>query len=156
LDGDDHPLWKRLMHGRGKDPIDAKTAPAKKRPEVVDIHAVRGFQRYVVMKRTQKTKSFVETCSVAPSVAPTSGSSQMGLLSSQVASLQAGPSLPFPAMVRDGVQYSQATGGLLSHASPSHLVTAYHTNHNSDSRSSIEGSCNRFLDKICFPRGHYR
>jgi hypothetical protein len=44
LDGDDHPLWKRLMHGRGKDPIDAKTASAKKRPEVVDINAVRGFQ----------------------------------------------------------------------------------------------------------------
>jgi hypothetical protein len=32
------------MHGRGKDPIDAKTASAKKRPEVVDINAVRGFQ----------------------------------------------------------------------------------------------------------------
>jgi hypothetical protein len=55
-----------------------------------------------------------------------------------------------------GTHHVQVVGVSSSHTSgPSHFVTTYHTNHDSDSRSSIEGSCNMFLDRICFPRGHY-
>ncbi|KAG1728008.1 hypothetical protein EDB19DRAFT_1748560 [Suillus lakei] len=151
------------MGARGKNPTNTNITPATKRPEVVEVYAVRGFQRYVALTPKKKKKSLVVPSS-APLVVPhASGSSQQGPssqsvsvqanTSSQVVSGQPGPSSL--AVVGHGVQYSQATGGSLSHASPSHLVATYHTNHDSDSRSSIEGSFNRFLDRICFPCGHF-
>ncbi|KAG2123814.1 WD40-repeat-containing domain protein [Suillus clintonianus] len=145
-------LWKRLTRARGMDPTDTKIAPAAKRPEVVEVYAVRGFQGYVAMKRVRKTELPTVTCSAPLPATHPSASSQPGL-SLQVVSVQAGPSSQ--AMVGNSAQTLRAVGGSSSHASPSHFVTNYHTNHDSDSRSSIEGSCNRFLDRICFPRGHY-
>ncbi|KAG1735214.1 hypothetical protein EDB19DRAFT_1830335 [Suillus lakei] len=159
------------MQARGKDPTDTKVAPAMKRPEVVEVYAARGFQRYVAMKQVRKTKSSAATSGVPPAAAHASTSSSQPGLSSQVVSVQAGPSSH--AMAVNVAQSSQATGGPSSHAvavnvgqfsqatggpspmSPSHFVTNYYTNYDSDSRSSIEGSCNRFLDRICFPFGHY-
>ncbi|KAG2115040.1 hypothetical protein DEU56DRAFT_841348, partial [Suillus clintonianus] len=157
-----------MMRARGKDLSDTNIAPAMKHPEVVEIYAVRGFQGYVAMKRVRKTKPLAVTGSVPPSDANSSHLAS----SLQVVSAHAGPSSH--AVVANGAQISQATGGSSSHAvavnaaqssqaiggpsshaSPSHFVTNYHTNHDSDSRSSIEGSCNRFLDRICFPFGRY-
>ncbi|KAG1735238.1 quinon protein alcohol dehydrogenase-like superfamily [Suillus lakei] len=37
-------LWKRLMSPRGKDPTSVNMAPEMKRPEVVEVYPVRGFQ----------------------------------------------------------------------------------------------------------------
>ncbi|KAG2115041.1 WD40-repeat-containing domain protein [Suillus clintonianus] len=160
---DDRTFWKRIMRARGKDPSDANIAPAMKRPKVVKVSAVRGFQGYVAMKRVHKTKPLV----------PSDANSSHLASSSQGVSVHAGPSSH--AVVANGAQISQATGGSSSHAvavnaaqssqviggpsshaSPSHFVTNYHTHHDSDSHSSIEGSCNRFLYRICFPFGRYR
>jgi hypothetical protein len=44
-----------------------------------------------------------------------------------------------------GGQSSQGSGGLAT----------YHTNVFSHSDSSIEGAFNKFLDRICFPCGHF-
>ncbi|KAG1735222.1 hypothetical protein EDB19DRAFT_2026295, partial [Suillus lakei] len=154
---DNRNPWKRIMQIQGKDPTDTKIAPAMKRPEVVKVYAVRGFKRFVTMKRVRKTKSLVVTGGIPPSPAHASVSSPAGT-SSQAMSVQVGP--PSHVVVSNGSQCLPTIGGPSSHASPSHaspshFVTNYHTNHDSDSRSSIDGSCNRFLDKICFPRGHY-
>ncbi|KAG1735218.1 hypothetical protein EDB19DRAFT_1725070 [Suillus lakei] len=151
------------MGARGKNPTNTNITPAAKRPEVVEVYAVRGFQRYVALTPKKKTKSLAVPCSVPLVVSHASGSSQPGpssqtasvqaITSSQLVSGQPGPSSL--AVVGHGVPYSQAVGGSSSHASPSHFVTTYHTNHDSDSRSSIKGSFNRFLDRICFPCGHF-
>ncbi|KAG2121088.1 WD40-repeat-containing domain protein [Suillus clintonianus] len=158
LDSDDHNLWKRLMRTRRKDPTSTKIAPALKRPEVVDVYAVRGFQRYVAQTPKPKTKSSVAMHS-APLTASHARGSLPGGPSSHVSPVQLGMSLqttsrqgrPSPVIVGHRTHYSQAVGG---HASPSHFVTTYHASRDSDS-DSIQGSCNKFLDKICFPCGHY-
>ncbi|KAG1735226.1 hypothetical protein EDB19DRAFT_1725160 [Suillus lakei] len=147
------------MRGR---PKDTKMAPASKRPEVVEVCAVRGFQRYVARTPKHKTMRSVVTHSTPLAATHARGSSSTGLssrdstiqlgASAQAASKQGRPSSP--AMVGHGTQYSQAVGGSSFHASPSHFVTTYHATHNSDS-DSIHGSCNKLLDKICFPCGHY-
>ncbi|KAG1780663.1 WD40-repeat-containing domain protein [Suillus placidus] len=152
-DKDNRNFWKRMMHTRGKDSSNTKTPAAIKHPEVVEVYAVRGFQRYVAFTRKKKSLPFnpplaVPHTSGSSAASPSSqvGSAQPST-SSQPVSIQAGPS--------SHVVGAQVTGGPSTHASPSHFVTSYYTNHDSDSSSSIEGSCNRFLDKICFPRGHY-
>ncbi|KAG1735211.1 hypothetical protein EDB19DRAFT_1113981 [Suillus lakei] len=149
---DNRNLWKRIMHDRGKDPTNTKIAPAMKCPEVVEVYAVRGFQRYVAMKRVRKAELPPVTCSAPPAAAHANSLSLSGS-SLQALSVQAGPSSH--AVVGSGSQYLPATGGPSSHASPSHSATNYHTSHDSDSHSSIDGSCNRFFGRICFPHGHY-
>ncbi|KAG1728481.1 WD40-repeat-containing domain protein [Suillus paluster] len=150
--------WKWPIRARNNSAF-PKMDPAT--TEVVEVYAARGFQRYVAFTRKKKTKSLA-AMSGAPLAAPhvtglsqvaPQGSSAQPDMSLQPMSEQPGP-LSY-IMVRDEAQYLPATGGLSPQESPSHFVTAYHTIHNSDSRSSIEGSCNRFLDKICFPCGHY-
>ncbi|KAG0700620.1 WD40-repeat-containing domain protein [Suillus ampliporus] len=160
LDSEDNrKLWKRLMRGRGKDTTSVKMAPAKNRdpfPVVVEVFAARGFQRFVTMKRVHKTKTMATTSGALPAAAHASCSSQAGP-SSQTVSVQAGTSscvVSGQTVAGHASRYSQATAGPSSHASPSRFVT-YHTDHDSDSNSSIHGTCNKFLDKICFPRGHY-
>ncbi|KAG2115625.1 WD40-repeat-containing domain protein [Suillus clintonianus] len=167
---DNRNLWKSMIHARGKDPSDANIAPATKRPKVVER---RNAQRYVAMPRVCKTKPLAVTGDAPPVGA---SSSQPGS-SSQVVTVQAGPSSH--AVVGSGAQSSQATGGPSSHASPSHIVavnvvqssqaigassshtspsyfvTNYHTNHDSDSHTTIEGSFNRFLVWMCYPCGRY-
>ncbi|KAG1780662.1 quinon protein alcohol dehydrogenase-like superfamily [Suillus placidus] len=176
----DQNLWRRLMGARGKDPTSVNRAPATQRPEVVDVYAVRGFQRYIASPKHWKKSSAV-TCGAPLASARMSGATQSpnssspAGTSSQVSSGQGGPpqlpssSSPAGILLQassgqggpsspaiNGTRYLQVVGGSSSHTSgPSHFVTTYRTNHDSDSRSSIEGSCNRFLDKICFPRGHY-
>ncbi|KAG0698298.1 WD40-repeat-containing domain protein [Suillus ampliporus] len=154
--------WQRLMRAREKDTISAKMAPATKRPEVVEVYAVRGFQGYVALTRKKKTKSMATT-SIAPLAALHASASSQAGASSQGGSAQASASSqsvsgqpgPSPQLiVGHGAQNMQAVGGPSSYVSPSHFVTTYPTDHDSDS-DSIQGSCNGFLDKIYFPRGHY-
>jgi hypothetical protein len=82
--------------------------------------------------------------------APASGSSQAG------ASSHGDPALAHAhshaqlgsfsqSIAGYGGQSSQAPGGL----------TTYHTNNFSRSDSSIEGTFNKFLDRVCFPCGHF-
>ncbi|KAG2749309.1 WD40 repeat-like protein [Suillus brevipes Sb2] len=151
-------IWGRLMGARGQEFAPDKTAPAMKHPEVVDVHAVRGFQRLVVMTPRRRKNSLVVTCGaplagsrMSGTPQPSSSSSPAGTLL-QTSSGQGRPSSP----AIHGTYYVQVVGGSSSHTSrPSHFITTDHTNHDSDSLSSIEGSCNRFLDRICFPCGHY-
>ncbi|KAG2146838.1 WD40-repeat-containing domain protein [Suillus clintonianus] len=170
---DNRNLWKRMMRGRGKVLSDTNIAPAMKHPKVVEVSAVRGFQRYIAMKRVRKTQPSAVTGSIPHLGA---SSSQPGS-SSQVVSVQAGPSSY--VVVGNGAQSSQATGGTSLHPSPSHavavnpvqsfqaiggpspdmspshFVTNHHTNHDSDSHTTIEGSFNRFLVWMCYPCGRY-
>ncbi|KAG2115045.1 WD40-repeat-containing domain protein [Suillus clintonianus] len=160
---DNRKLWKRMMHARGKDPSDTNIAPAMKHPEVVEVYAVRGFQRYVAMKRVRK----IQPSAVTGGIPHLGASSSQPGSSSQVVSVQAGPSShavvangpqflqvtgrpsshvsPSHVVAVNAAQYSQATGGSSSHAFPSHFVTNHHTNRDSDSHTTIEGSFNRFL-----------
>ncbi|KAG1728503.1 WD40-repeat-containing domain protein [Suillus paluster] len=175
LDSEDNRIiWKWLTLGRGNNQTSATMAPTRRyerSPEVVDIYAARGFQRYVAMKRVRKTKASAATSGATPAAEHASTSSQAGPSSQVVfatathasSSSQAGPSSQVVSVQAisssqgiavHGAQHSQGTAGSSSHGSPSRFVT-YHTEHGSDSDSSIEGSCNRFLDRICFPRGHY-
>ncbi|KAG1727194.1 WD40-repeat-containing domain protein [Suillus paluster] len=155
LDSEDNRIiWKWLTLGRGKNPTSATMAPMRRyerSPEAVEIYAARGFQRLVAMKRVRKTKASAATDGATPAAEHLGTSSQAGP-SSQVVSVHAVSS--FQGIAVHEAQHSQGTAGSSSHASSLHFVT-YHTKHGSDSDSSIEGSCNRFLDKICFPRGHY-
>ncbi|KAG1763590.1 WD40-repeat-containing domain protein [Suillus occidentalis] len=165
---DNRNILAQLMRRQGKNLTSVKIAPTIKHPEVVEVYATRGFRRLVVMKRKRKTKLLEATYNI-PLVAPnSSGSSPAGQLSqvpgAPPAVAHVGGSLsPHSVPVQAGMS-SHAMGGNGSpvvtavggpHASPSHFVTNYHTRHDSDSRSSIEGSCNKFLDRICFPCGHY-
>ncbi|KAG2749312.1 WD40 repeat-like protein [Suillus brevipes Sb2] len=169
LDGaDNRNIWTQLMRGQGKNLASVKIAPTIKRPEVVKVYAARGFRRLVVMKRKRKTKLPEATCNIPVVASNTSGSSLVGQLSqtpgAPLATAHVSGSLsPHVVPVQAGMS-SHAVGGNGSpiasaigdpHPSPSHFVTNYHTSHDSDSRSNIEGSCNRFLDRICFPYGHY-
>lgn len=159
--GENRNIWRRLMGAQWKGPTSVNIAPTMKPPEVVKVYAVRGFQRYIASPKRWK-KSPAVTYGVPLTAIHTGNSPQPGP-SSQAGSAQAGTLLQAssgqggPPSTMHGTHYVQVVGGLSSHASgPSHFVTTnYHTTHDSDSRSSIEGSCNRFLDKICFPRGHY-
>ncbi|KAG1719329.1 hypothetical protein EDB19DRAFT_1785621 [Suillus lakei] len=148
------------MRARGKN----STSSVKTRPvEVVGVSAARGFKRIIAWKPKLKTKSPAVTSGTHATAVQASASSQAGP-SSQVGPAQTGtssqavsgqPGLSLHTMAGHTGRYSQATGGPSSHASPSHITTTYHTHYTSDSRSTIEGSCMRFLDKICFPCGHY-
>ncbi|KAG1732386.1 WD40-repeat-containing domain protein [Suillus paluster] len=161
LDSEDNRIsWKWLTLGRWKNPPSATMAPMRRykpSPEVVDVYAVRGFQVTFSPSCLQFSTSgatpaaeYVSTSSQAgPSsqvvfatATHASSSSQAGP-SSQVVSVQAISSSQ--GITVHGAQHPQDTAGSSSHASPSHV----------DSDSSIEGSCNRFLDRICFPCGHY-
>ncbi|KIK43418.1 hypothetical protein CY34DRAFT_803844 [Suillus luteus UH-Slu-Lm8-n1] len=165
---DNRNILVQLMRRQGKNLASVKIAPTIKRLEVVEVYAARGFQRLVVMKRKRKTKLPEATCNiplVAPNTSASSSAGQLsqapgaplavahvgGSLSPHSVSVQAGMSSH--AMGGNGFPVVSAIGG--PHASPSHFVTNYHNSHNSDSRSNIEGSCNKFLDRICFPCGHY-
>ncbi|OAX35123.1 WD40 repeat-like protein [Rhizopogon vinicolor AM-OR11-026] len=131
-------LWKWLLRARGKEATSVKRTSAKMTrnpsPEVVEVRAARGFQRFVAYKPKHKTKK---------SQAPTTTANK--------------------AVPRQRGQYSQGAGGPSSHisqshnseSSPSHFVTTHDVDDDSDSDSSIQGTCNKLLDKICFPRGHY-
>ncbi|KAG1718192.1 hypothetical protein EDB19DRAFT_2046571 [Suillus lakei] len=129
---DNRNLWKRLMGARGKDSTNITITPTTRRPEVVEVYAMRGFQRYVAMTPKKKKKSLAVPCGAPLVVSHASGSSRPGP-SSQTASIQAntsshpvsgqpGPSLL--AVVGHGVPYSQAIGSSSSHASPSHFALA--------------------------------
>jgi hypothetical protein len=123
------------------------------------------------MKRKGKTKLPEATCNIPLVALNTSDSSSVGQLSqafgAPLAAAHVGGSSqllsPHAVPVQAGMS-SHAVGGNVSqivsaigrpHASPSHFVTNHHTIYDLDSRSIIEGSCNRFLDRICFPCGHY-
>ncbi|KAG1732389.1 WD40-repeat-containing domain protein [Suillus paluster] len=137
-------LWKRLMRARGKDTTPAEMAPEKlRRPEVIEVYAVRGFQGIVALTPKRKKKSTAVTCSAPLVEGP---SSQMVCVQARLSS---------QAMVGNGAQYSQATGGSSSLTSPSQFVTTYPPTRQDSDSDSIQGSCNKFLDKICFPRGHF-
>ncbi|KAG0700609.1 WD40-repeat-containing domain protein [Suillus ampliporus] len=167
LDGEENRnLWKRPMRARRKEPTEDNMAPAIKHSEAVEVYAVRGFQRFVAMKRVRKTKPSTAMSGTLPAVAAhANGSSQSGITPSPDGPLPVQPGTPFqvvsgqggslsPGTAAHASQSLQIAAGPSSHAFPSHFVT-YHTDHDSDSDSSIQGSCNKFLDKICFPRGHY-
>ncbi|KAG1780614.1 hypothetical protein EV702DRAFT_1266528 [Suillus placidus] len=168
---DNRNIWKRIMRSRGKDPTSVEITPTIQRPEIVEISAVRGFERLVVMKRVRKTKLPKSTCSI-PLVAPHASSSspagpspqgghaQPGPSSqaspaqpgtSSLVSVQAGPSSY--TTVGHAVQSSQASPS--SHFPTPRPIVMAHADYYGDSSSSIKGSCNRFLDRICFPRGHF-
>ncbi|KAG1791867.1 WD40-repeat-containing domain protein [Suillus plorans] len=66
-------IWKWSMHTRGKDPTSVSMAP---HPEVVEVFAVRGFQKYMALILKRKTKSSTVTCKTPLAVDHTSGSSQ--------------------------------------------------------------------------------
>jgi hypothetical protein len=90
------------------------------------------------------------TTGASTSAAPTSGSSQAGTSSHgnpalAHASSQAHTELLSQSVAGHGGQSSQGSGGLAT----------YHTNDFSHSDSSIEGTFNKFLDRICFPCGHF-
>ncbi|KAG2749289.1 hypothetical protein P692DRAFT_20474646 [Suillus brevipes Sb2] len=143
------------------------------RPKVVEVYAVRGFKRLAVTKRVGRSKLPESTCSI-PLAAPHANSSSPAGFSSQdyaqpCPSSQAGSAQPSTssmvsvtqarpssyAMVGHAVQYSQAASGSSSHIPTPRPIATAHTDYYADSSSSINGSCNRFLDRICFPCGHY-
>ncbi|KAG2344383.1 WD40 repeat-like protein [Suillus weaverae] len=158
LDSDNRKLWKQLFRARRKNSASADTVPAKTRPEIVEVYAVRSFQRYVAWTPERKSKSPTVMRSALPSAVHASGSppgdtSSQGSPTSLHAALgQREPSSP--AIVGHKTQHSQAVRGSSFYVSPSNFVTAYHASHVTDS-DSIHGSCNKLLDKLCFPCGHY-
>ncbi|KIK43402.1 hypothetical protein CY34DRAFT_11728 [Suillus luteus UH-Slu-Lm8-n1] len=157
LDGDNHNLWKRLFRARRKDPASADTTPAKPRPEVVDVYAVRSFQRYIAWTPKRKSTSPTVVRITLPSAAHASGSplvdpsSQDGLTLLHTASGQRGPLSP--AIVGHKTQHPQAVRSSSFHTYPTNTVVAYYASHITDS-DSIHG-CNKLLDRLCFPCGHY-
>ncbi|KAG1763591.1 hypothetical protein EDD22DRAFT_952200 [Suillus occidentalis] len=170
---DNGNIWTWLMRSRGNNPTLVGTASIIEHPKVVKVFPARRFQRLIVMKRECKIKLPEATYSIPLAASNTGASSSAGQLSqaldvplvsahvsgssqpqsSNMVSVQARPSSHLVFV--NGAQYSQVTGGPSTYASPSHFVTNYHTSHDIDSRSSIEGTCNRFLNRICFPCGHY-
>ncbi|KAJ8589244.1 hypothetical protein M405DRAFT_818314 [Rhizopogon salebrosus TDB-379] len=117
-------------------------------PDVVEVCAARGFQRHVAYKRKDKIKSLTLMTGTFATVAPASGSSQAGASSHGDPALAHAPSqaqLGSLSQSIAGGQSSQASGGL----------TTYYTNNFSYSDSSIDGIFNKFLDRICFPCGHF-
>ncbi|KAG1720330.1 WD40-repeat-containing domain protein [Suillus lakei] len=158
---EDRNFLTRLLHARGRDPTPVNVAPETKHPSVVEVSAVRGFQRYIAMTPKRRMGSSSATFSLQMGPTHIGGSSQPGPSSQiipaqtcaplQTSSWQGGPSTL--AMVGRRIQYMQAVGDSPSYTSPSHFV-AHHAVHDADS-DSIQGSCNKFLDKICFPCGHH-
>ncbi|OAX37797.1 hypothetical protein K503DRAFT_209505 [Rhizopogon vinicolor AM-OR11-026] len=162
-------LWKSLMRARGKHTSSGKT-PAKvtcdSSSKVVEVYAARGFQRFVAYKRKRKTKIRASTTGAPATAGHASGTSQAGTspqgdpakvhTASQTVTGQAGPSSQ--SVVGHRGQYSHVAGGPSGQTSQSslpHNATTSDTDDDSDSDSSIKGAWNKFLDKICFPRGHY-
>ncbi|KAJ8582720.1 WD40 repeat-like protein [Rhizopogon salebrosus TDB-379] len=150
-------LWKVLIRPRGKATTKAAMNIHDLSPKVVEVCAARGFQasisfhrRYVTYKHKDKTKSLTLTTGTSTTAAHASGSSQAGTSSHGDPALvhassqaQIGPLSQ--SIARHGGQFSQASGSL----------TTYHMNNFSHSDSSIEGTLNKFLDRICFPCGHF-
>ncbi|KAJ8589240.1 hypothetical protein M405DRAFT_818310 [Rhizopogon salebrosus TDB-379] len=119
-------------------------------PDVVEVCAARGFQRHVAYKRKDKTKSLALMTGAFTTAAPASGSSHAG------ASSYGDPALTHaPSQAQLG-SLSQSIAGYGSQSSEaSEGLATYHTNNFSHSDSSIEGPFNKFLDRICFPCGHF-
>ncbi|KAJ8582133.1 WD40 repeat-like protein [Rhizopogon salebrosus TDB-379] len=143
-------LWKVLIRARGKVINKAAMNTHNPPPEVVEVHAARGFKRLVAYRPKDKTKSMALTTGASTTAAPTSGSSQAGTSSHgdpalAHASSQTHTGLLSQSVAGHGGQSSQASGGLAT----------YYTNDFSHSDSSIEGAFNKFLDRICFPCGHF-
>lgn len=146
-------LWNVLTRARGKAGKRVQLKTHSPSPEVIEVYAVRGFQRLVVTKRIHKRQSRVVTHCPPPAVAsillqagPSRCSTAQACTSSQAIPRQLESSSQSISHI------SYAPGDLSPHTSPPRFVT---TCADSDSDSSIQGSCNKFLDKICFPRGHY-
>ncbi|KAG1723019.1 WD40-repeat-containing domain protein [Suillus paluster] len=78
---DNRNLWKWLTRAQGKELTSAKMAPAMKRAEIVEVYAVRGFQRLVAMKRAHKKKPLAATSSTLPAAVHTNCYSQAGATS---------------------------------------------------------------------------
>ncbi|KAG1768469.1 hypothetical protein EDD22DRAFT_231338 [Suillus occidentalis] len=154
-------LWNVLTRARGKSGKRVQLKTHSPFPEVVEVYAVRGFQRLVVTKRIHKKQSRAVTHCAPPAVAsnlsqagPSRGSTTQACTSSQAIPRQSESSSQ--SISQHGNQISHAPGDLSLHTSPPRFVTTNHTDGaDSDSGSSIQGSCNKFLDKIYFPRGHY-
>ncbi|KAJ8580801.1 WD40 repeat-like protein [Rhizopogon salebrosus TDB-379] len=143
-------LWKVLIRAQGKVTKKATMNTHDPPPDAVEVYAARGFKRYVAYKRKDKIKSLALTTGASTTAAPASGSSQAGASSHGDPALAHAPSQAqlgsfSQSIAGYGSQSSQASGGL----------TTYPTNNFSHSDSGIEGTFNKFLDKICFPRGHF-
>ncbi|KAG1720331.1 hypothetical protein EDB19DRAFT_1777921 [Suillus lakei] len=156
---EDRNLLKRLLRARGRDPTPVNVAPETKRPPVVEVYAVRGFQRYVAMTPKRRRGSSSATFN-APQMGTThtGDSSQPGPSSQAIpaqacALLQTSPWQEGPSPLAMVGRRTQAAGSSSSYTSPSHFV-AHHAVRDTDS-DSVHGSCNKFLDRICFPCGHY-
>ncbi|KAJ8589251.1 hypothetical protein M405DRAFT_818330 [Rhizopogon salebrosus TDB-379] len=141
-------LWKVLIRARAKVTKKAAMNIHDPSPEVVEVYAARGFRGYVAYKRKDKTKSLTLTTG-ASTTAHASGSSQAGTSSHGNPALVHASSQaqigPLSQSIAGHGQSSHASGGLVT----------YHTNNFSHSDSSIEGTLNKFLDRICFPCGHF-
>ncbi|KAJ8582711.1 WD40 repeat-like protein [Rhizopogon salebrosus TDB-379] len=149
-------LWKLFMRARGEG---TRKAPAKlthdPSPEVIEVYAARGFQRWkrqrlVAYKRKHKAKSPALTTSTHNTTVLAIGSSQAdpslhGNHTHAHTSPQGQVGLSTQSIVGYGDQTSQVAGGLITDCNDD----------DSDSDSSMRGSWNKFLDKICFPCGHY-
>ncbi|KAJ8582713.1 WD40 repeat-like protein [Rhizopogon salebrosus TDB-379] len=143
-------LLKVLIRVRGKVPKKAVMNTHDPPAEVVEVCAARGFKRYVAYKRKDKTKSLPLTTGTSTTAAHAGGSPQAGTSSHgdpalAHASSQAHAGLLSQSVAGHGGQSSQASGNLAT----------YHTNDFSHSDSSIDGAFNKFLDRICFPCGHF-
>ena len=103
----------------------------------------------MALKRNRKAKSSTLTTGAPTTAAQASGSSQAG------PSSHGHPELGHPSSLGQAGVSSQS---IPVHGGQSLPVagdpTTYHSDHVSDS-DSIQGSWNMFLDKICFPCGHY-
>ncbi|KAG1735243.1 hypothetical protein EDB19DRAFT_1725296 [Suillus lakei] len=156
---EDRNLLKRLLRARGRDPTPVNVAPETKRPPVVEVYAVRGFQRYVAMtpKRrrgsssqhstplnmgTNSHRRLVTAGSILPSYSCT------GLC------IVANLSMAGRAITASygGTQNSSRWKFIIVHLTIA--LVAHHAVRDTDS-DSVHGSCNKFLDRICFPCGHY-
>ncbi|OAX31599.1 WD40 repeat-like protein [Rhizopogon vinicolor AM-OR11-026] len=154
---DSRKLCKWLMRTRGarKYTISGKNASANMTcdpsPEVVEVSAARGFQRFVAFKRKRKAKSPTLQTDALTTTTYARGSSQVH------ASSQAVTAPSFQSVTGLDGQLSQPSGDLTSHVSQSSPpnTTTNDIDDDSDSDSIIQGSWNKFLDKICFPCGHY-
>jgi hypothetical protein len=114
-------------------------------------------QRYVAYRRRRRSTSSTVTTGTPTTIGHTNGS-QSGLsphggpayvhTTPQVMSGQAGS---WPLSMHGG-QRMQAIEGYPSQTYGQHLIT---TDNDSYSDDGIEGSWHKFLDKICFPCGHY-
>lgn len=162
-------LWKLLKHARGKDTTSDNKNRAKMSydpsPEVVEICAARGFrvsfilfillflleveqQRFVTRKREHKTKKSSAFMTGATTAYASSSSQAVPTLHDGHVRVNTS-SCAFPApqgMIEHGGQYSHVAGRLANYCT---------NDDDSHSDASIRGSWHKFLDKLCFPCGHY-